>query len=850
MKNLGTSVSGYLDPSGRAFEQVVMGQNRVILDREFNLMSDLSQEVRTDFVNVSLPSGWFGPNVLTSSNGLGGLFITSSVANELKLATDLIANIQGRTIRVSDTGGAGFNKVSLAAGPSGAGAKRTDLVLLEVWRKLIEPAPSTDGKSVGGRIWRNGNVKIALADDAGLNYIDDLYEVLVAENTTSRVQIQYRLRVVQGVDLYTYPAGIDDPSVTARSTPPNATTPDGNSTVFTYTASTTDNGLWVAGDGNVSNTLQTVDGYMYAIPLMAVFRRNTTAYDQNTNQNGGVASPGPSDRPDGLFHDIIAEQDIVDLRRTISVTGWDYVEMCEKATNSLFDNMTVTEWSQRSAGGGQNGAHILWADEIGFLPGDGTLTGDTPGADFLGEFDAARRSFSDRSTYETLTVRFTPVTTWSTGDVLSINPLSMDIYPYTAVPFASKVPTGTKILDVLSAQFVGSSVSKKSRPVPIGSVAGLGAASISPASLKLGDLTGLGITDEPIWVTVLVSYPTGQGLTRTSLPGTVTFRVNNPSGYLVTAPISYEATTEQVDEPHREVTLKYRTSTLTLTVSADSLGASNVVKMPERVHSVSSVTINATPYVGAVVISDDGRTLTLSTGTTNPGDTVTVQYKGLRPVPNDAVQYTVLYRVRSPQAIRPISLGTSLSLKVRYISSDLWVLTQGSASPDEGYPFPYAYVQTGGINPSSLGSYAGEHELTGNCSVVLSNFSANSGLARLPAHIPCVVNPDELVLNRVSGDVDAEGRTFFKSVPVSTYLLSAYGSPLSSPKRHKNILPMIAELTVDSSIGRKGTLVLVLLTRWAVFDTFNQVFMDPDGTVNTTSASIFRINGNPLNRIS
>ena len=40
-----------------------------------------------------------------------------------------------------------------------------------------------------------------------------------------------------------------------------------------------DTGLWVAGDGNVNNSLGTMDGYSYAMPVAVVFQRNTGGFD-------------------------------------------------------------------------------------------------------------------------------------------------------------------------------------------------------------------------------------------------------------------------------------------------------------------------------------------------------------------------------------------------------------------------------------------------------------------------------------------------------------------------------------------------------------------------------------------
>jgi hypothetical protein len=52
-----------------------------------------------------------------------------------------------------------------------------------------------------------------------------------------------------------------------------------------------DPGLWRAGDGNYENDLGTVDGYSYAVPIGAIFRRNSSTFvavntSGNPNQNG------------------------------------------------------------------------------------------------------------------------------------------------------------------------------------------------------------------------------------------------------------------------------------------------------------------------------------------------------------------------------------------------------------------------------------------------------------------------------------------------------------------------------------------------------------------------------------
>jgi hypothetical protein len=185
----------------------------------------------------------------------------------------------------------------------------------------------------------------------------------------------------------------------------------------------------------------------------------------------------------------------------------------------------------------------------------------------------------------------------------------------------------------------------------------------------------------------------------------------------------------------------------------------------------------------------------------------------------------------------------------KYLPSYLYVITCGAGSQDEGYPFPYAYVQTGGIYPGSGGSFTGEQELSARAATSISDFSASTGFMRLPVYVPFVPNPESLTFTRSSpGDIDVENRTFFKTVPGGSYMPNAYSQDLSDPAKHKVVYPFLAELSATSTLGVKGQLVLVLLTRWALFDETNAVFFDADLTQSTTSASVFRIKGNLLNR--
>lgn len=847
-KNYGAGVSGYLNPEGRNWETGVYQASKPILDKELNLTQDVSQNELRRLGKRSLPSGWLMDDFLSTSDMTTAIFTQSAIANDLEIPQDLYALVNGWLLRVGYTnaGGLSKNRLDLGAGPSGAGAKRTDLVVLEVWRKLLSASPDPDGKSPAGRIWWFGNVKIDAADDLTLNFADDILDGALGAESTKRVQIQYRLRVIQGVDLFAYPMGLDDPTVFAYSVPTSAAAPDGVVTAFTYSnqATSGDSGLWRAGDGIPTNTLDTVDGYMYAVPLMAVVRRNDTAFDRNSNHNGGVASPGPSDRPDGYFNDIVVSPDIVDLRCGVSPEGWNYREVTEKNLQFLFDNGLRTEMVRTLIGGGVDGTTHLWADEVGVLPGDGTTTGDTPGAEFIGQFDGTRRRFSDRVIIETVVLAYTPAgATWVNNEVITIDPTALPVYPYAAYNWASRAPSDVSILEILAAKFSGAVGQQHISNDYLAT--GIGAVPQGSVSLDIGTVP-VGVTNETIYVYVDIAYPAGQGLTKTPTAdfGSSTFSVNNPGSL----PANY-ASDEYANLywANREMELTYRTTQVTFTFLSD--GSSDNISIPDRVAALDNVRVNGTPYGGAMSIDTSGYTITDDGATafgSVPGDTILVEYRAVRPYPQNGEQVTVYYEARAPLTIPDAVLGTSLTVTPRYIAPYLYVLTAGSGAQIEAYPFPYQYIAAA-VYPASGGTFSGDHELDGASSIYVSNFSANTGFVKLETKIPMVPAPDKLVFNRTGGDVDIEGRSYFKEVPTTEYIPNAYAQPLSDPKKHKVIQPLLAELTSSTSFGPAGELVLVLISRWATFDDANSVGFLSNLADNTTSASVYRLKGNLLN---
>jgi len=386
---------------------------------------------------------------------------------------------------------------------------------------LLTGGMDTPNKPTQNSIYRNGNV----LSSAAVALTDNIEDPLVGVETTKRVQVQYRIRrtgTTEGVNFKVQADGFSNPNILAQGTAgaPVATYPfvpaDNASVVLNSSAPSyeeTDNGLYIAGDGTATSAaaLGTLDGYVYAIPIAFVFRRNN-AYNggvgagwsplNNTNGaltydhadgfvNINVYSPlatGDSDRPDGYFADAIAATDILDLRRSVSFTGIDFASELQYQMQSLQDG-TVRTWAidtaskqELGAGSGDVSTQNLICNEIGRLAVDGgvpPLSGTTTRGETIRSFDLVARRFGDQPVVERVVFAIGPTDApgtnpgkyneraayagaflgWAEGDILHIDLTDLnvttlaDFNPFSAtVPggvFTGYVPAGTLITDVL-----------------------------------------------------------------------------------------------------------------------------------------------------------------------------------------------------------------------------------------------------------------------------------------------------------------------------------------------------------------------------------------------------------------
>jgi len=304
MTNFGTGVSRVLNPNQAAMVQVILQQGKPPMDAEFNFLQQLTDDWRRILTLRGTPSGWLsnvtnsGDDYLTSASWSNWFRFGQQKTGEVMAVQ--WACVNGWLIPVTGTGTGTppgspndadtWNKIKLDPPPSNSGDSRIDFAFLEVWQAKLAPNPSLTNKPGAATVYRYGNV------EGGYTYLaDDMKDPALGIETAQRVQLQYRIRVVSGlVGLTSYPDGFDPTVVKARG----AAAADTSYTFTNMRQELGDAGLWRAGDGT-DNALGTVDGYVYAIPLCAVFRRNSVAWDGDPGQNlnGGFnRNPTATDR--------------------------------------------------------------------------------------------------------------------------------------------------------------------------------------------------------------------------------------------------------------------------------------------------------------------------------------------------------------------------------------------------------------------------------------------------------------------------------------------------------------------------------------------------------------------------
>lgn len=211
-------------------------------------------------------------------------------------------------------------------------------------------------KQIQRKVYYEGNNE----SPASKNLRNDSVHPDIRRETTARTQVQYRIRVVDGVDINSHrDAGLGSDYIFSQG--PSASVLAAGGYPFTNMGEETgDYGLWRATCRN------TVDGFSYAIPMFLVTRRNSSAYNASTNINGTSIDSLGAIRPDGLTFEDIIETDVLDIRRKTGPI--DLLAVKSDAVEKLLKGELRTSVKKDTSKGGQVGSLLTYVDTTDNLP--------------------------------------------------------------------------------------------------------------------------------------------------------------------------------------------------------------------------------------------------------------------------------------------------------------------------------------------------------------------------------------------------------------------------------------------------------------------------------------------------
>jgi len=375
-----------LEKGDSSYRSVIFKPSKPPLDSELNFLGDLSSSLSRDAFSSIYPSGFlpannpFSVGYDQSGEQYGVNFTNTPNTFIVKNSLDkpFRFNLLGDFVEIGGTNTNDPSKLVITLPPAPGTGARQDLVILELWYMQLEPLVS-QGKPSTNTIYPYGNVQ------SGITPLeDDIYFSPIGTSTTSRVQLQYRIRTVQGVNFGAHPDGVTDSStVFAQGSMAYPT-------AYAFSRHDEDSGIFVSGDGTSAsrNTLGTVDGYVYAVPLFRIHRRNAAPFSLlNLNGAGRVIADVTSDRPDHLFSDKIEPRDLQDMRNFI-VTKPVFDEFLENNFTALLEGTLNTALIQSPLSSDLNynglGLHI-----------DGMSAVDQTGVLDVAQPNAQRRIISD-----------------------------------------------------------------------------------------------------------------------------------------------------------------------------------------------------------------------------------------------------------------------------------------------------------------------------------------------------------------------------------------------------------------------------------------------------------------------
>jgi hypothetical protein len=848
------SLHTYLDADEKNYETMVAQQNANLSSSELVLSQEIRRQEEDDILRENVDSGFldgdFGRDAQED-------FTFQQNANEFQIVNKPIFHLNGWVIPLeyTDTNTDGQNIISLPDAPTSSGELGVDFVWLEAWRGLIESNPSTTRKPAADKVYRHGNWLSPSNTWLDDEMKDNPVSQQTGDETSIRVQVQYRVRTAR-LDANDSYDGFSDANVQAQG-------PNGSPTSQSFTHApdasvidSDDRGMWIAGDetGNANAVSGTADGFVYALPICLVYRRNSAGFNASSNGNGGineVESATPSDRPDGLFSDQVVEGDIQDLRHGVTLQGRDWNQVLDKSLHLLLDNELKT-WAMDSSQtqwyvGGNNdtaGTEMFMADDI--VP-DGV---DRSNGNTIRNPDGICRVFSDRPYVQKHVEIYETNSDWAQGDTLT---LDLRDQP-GAKNIQDELPDGAEITDVTGVHLDDSDGSNGYIDLTNQTVVS-GLNSLN-ATVTFPNPFGIS-SQRDMWVEWEITYPAGSGLSQhpksvpsnfeanfnpsTEFENAIGTTLNTSDDVLQYADISYE-------EPHREGRIEIReSSSKTITVYAKD---DTTVVIPEHPY-VDGVDPNNTITVeeGGNPVGISGvneRTINLSSTLAANDAQVDVIYQALLPLPKNT-ETTLYYRTPAVQALPADVLPSSLDVDVIHAPDSLYAVTSSTGSHDTCYPWVYPSHQ---LPVSVDAEYRGEQDLSAPADITLDNYDVDTGLIELSNHVPLPSLSDMTFSSpQLARSVQEESVDHYQGTALGQFEPFMSGESFSSPVPHKTFYPLLVQLNEDTDVAQEGSILLAIFNQYQFVDdagqeSGNTLKNDIDVNANKGCISLYKVKGN------
>ena len=376
MKTYPSSVSRTLNPSGLGLTTVVGQHDRKLSDADINLIQDLQDLKRQALQAFTTPSGCLQTAPFLFNTSVENQFEIPAFSvlfrgEVLTIGGNLMADPTANLVRLPPP-------IKWNSGQLGDPAT-IYVVYLELWAKALDPITGT-----GFYLDASGNKYFypwgcANPNPAALTlFPSDVLDpnTYLTSNpqlgeTTARAQLQWVIQVAPlplSYDFASLRAGLDPPSLTepqvygqGASTSAEGDWPFQSMVDPTVPGRTGEPCIWRAGNGNSANSLQTLDGYTYAMPLAVVFQRNTGIFDQSSNPFGcasssngpasGLFNSNDSGRVDNKYADIVYPEDVVDTRLSVSLTGYDTEVLADQGMTDILTGSVSSHISRGEATG-------------------------------------------------------------------------------------------------------------------------------------------------------------------------------------------------------------------------------------------------------------------------------------------------------------------------------------------------------------------------------------------------------------------------------------------------------------------------------------------------------------------